>query len=212
MTEQWPFWKTGPIYRMTVEIRDDLTLEFDLSLPAGVSEVDMATVRLGRHGGDAAADYAFRAQLYTRIGAVAVAGGHAETAMKRMLALLTGRKGHFSDVDMNWSDLAKALRVEASKNPTAPGRENLGRVLAWADAEKVKQRRDDVIHAYWWIYEGCGVSRSRFFRKKDGPPGAQMTGSLEALEKDAELLFEYARRLDDLLGDHWAQAMLPRLV
>jgi hypothetical protein len=36
-----------------------------------------------------------------------------------------------------------------------------------------------------------------------------MMGSLEDLDEDADILFEYARRLDDLVGEDWARAMLP---
>jgi hypothetical protein len=32
---------------------------------------------------------------------------------------------------------------------------------------------------------------------------------MEDLEEDAELLFEYADRLDHLLGEEWPRAMLP---
>jgi hypothetical protein len=50
----------------------------------------------------------------------------------------------------------------------------------------------------------CGALR--FFRRQDG---AMMTGSLEELAEDAELLFKYADRLDELAGEDWPRAILP---
>jgi hypothetical protein len=55
-------------------------------------------------------------------------------------------------------------------------------------------------------FDGCGVLRSRFYRRRGG---ALMRSSLEELREDAELLFEYAHQLDDLLGEDWPRALLP---
>ena len=127
--------------------------------------------------------------------------------MKRLLLLLRGDNGQFSLVDLNWSQLHQALADECKgQDGRDPVRKRLSRVLAWAEQNQIKRRRDDVIHAYWWNFEGCGVMRSRFNRRKDGK---QIISSLEQLEEDADLLFEYARRLDDLLGEDWPRAMLP---
>jgi hypothetical protein len=208
VTEQWPvpghsFW-----YKAEIKLDSGYRLAFDLTLPSAVSEFHLSTVRLGRHGGVADDDLIFRARLYERIGAVAVAGGHAETAMKRLLLLLKGDGGHFSLVDKTWTDLHKALAAECEGPNADPRREQLRHVLTWGEENRIKSRRDNVIHAYWWNFDGCGAVRSRFYRRKDG---AQMVGSLEDLEHDADLVFEYASRLDDLLGEEWPRAMLPAL-
>lgn len=206
MTDRWPvpghkFW-----YKTEVKLDNGYQLAFDLSLPRALDSWDMSTFRLGRHGGVTGSDQLFRARLYERIGAVTVAGGHAETAMKRLLLLLRQDSAGFSAADLVWSDLEKALIAEAAKpNPDAR-RKRLGRVLDWADQKQVKRRRDDVVHASWWDFDGVGVLRSRFHRKQNG---AQIIGSLDQLEEDAEVLFEYARRLDELLGEDWPRAMLP---
>jgi hypothetical protein len=128
--------------------------------------------------------------------------------MKRLLLILTGESGQFSLVDKTWSDLHKALTRECS-NPDSDGRRTkLKSVLEWGEKNQVKRRRDNVVHAYWWNFDGCGVVRSRFHRKQDG---ATMIGSLEDLDEDAKILFEYAHRLDELVGENWARAMLASL-
>lgn len=178
----------------------------ELTLPSALPEVNLATVRLGRLGGATNADQMFRARLYAAIGKVTVAGGHADTAMKRLLALLTG-DGRFSLVDETWRTLLKLLADHCPSATNDPRLKRLQHVLDWGETNRVKGRRDNVVHAYWWIYEGCGVVRSRFFRDQDG---ALMIGSMEELEQDAAMLFEFARRLDELLAEDWPRAMLPR--
>jgi hypothetical protein len=206
MTEQWPvpghrFW-----YKANIRLENGYELHFDLSLPGALSSFDLSTLRLGRHGGMTNADRLFRARLNARIGAVTVAGGHVETAMKRLLLLLREESGGFLQVDMTWTDLHKALAAECETPDLDQRGTRLARVLAWDDDKQVKRRRDNVVHAYWWSFDGCGVVRSRFHRRQNGQT---MIGSMEELEEDAELLFEYADRLDDLLGEDWPRAMLP---
>lgn len=208
MTEQWPapghsFW-----YKTEIKLDSGYCLAFDLTLPNDVSEFHLSTVRLGRHGGVTDSDRIFRTHLYEQIGAGAVAGGHVETAMKRLLLLLKGDGGHFSLVDKTWTDLHKALAAECAGPDADPCCERLRHALTWGEENRIKSRRDNVIHAYWWNFDGCGAVRSRFYRREDG---TQMIGSLEDLERDAELIFEYASRLDDLLGEEWPRTMLPAL-
>jgi hypothetical protein len=79
--------------------------------------------------------------------------------------------------------------------------------LDWADRNRAKWRRDNVIHAYWWNYDlGGAVLRSRFRRRQDGE---QIIGTWAKLEEDAQLLFQYANRLDELLGEDWGRVLLP---
>jgi hypothetical protein len=206
MTDQWPvpghkFW-----YKTEIKLDNGYEVSFDLTVPGVRESVDLSTVRLGRHGGPTGQDQLFRARLYERIGAVTAAGGHVETAMKRLILLLRSEQRGFSVVDWTWTDLHKALAEEADRPDGDARRKRLGRVLAWGEDKEVKRRRDNVVHASWWDFDGVGVVRSRFFRRKDG---ATMIGSLAELEEDAGLLSGYARRLDDLLGEDWPRAMLP---
>jgi hypothetical protein len=206
VTEHWPveghfFW-----YKTEIQLDNGYHLKFDLTVPGAVPELSLSTVRIGRHGGDSPGDLKFRQILFPKIGAITVAGGHVETAMKRLLILLTGESGKFSTVDKNWSELHGALSDECSRENLDSRRLGLRDVLEWGEEKRVKKRRDNAIHAYWWIFDGCGVVRSRFHRRQDG---ATMIGSFEDLDEDAEVLFEYARRLDGLVGEDWARAMLP---
>jgi hypothetical protein len=206
VTEQWPVKGHSFWYETNITLDNGYKLDFDLTLPSAVPALHLSTVRVGRHGGESHADRTFQQRLYAKIGAVTVAGGHVETAMKRLLLLLKGEPGGFSQVDKSWTDLHKALLKECSGQDLDATRKRLKRVLAWGEASDAKRRRDDAVHSYWWIFDGCGVVRSRFRHNEDG---RTMISSLDELEKDAEILFEYACRLDDLLGEAWARAMLP---
>jgi len=185
---------------------DGYDLTFTLSLPSALPNLDIATVRVDRDGGATPADQQFRNELFTRIGAVTAAAAAVETGMKRLLLLLAGESGSFSRVDLTWTDLHKGL-VDACTGAD-DRRLALADVLAWGDENNVKGRRDDVVHAYWWLFAGCGVRRSRFKRKSDG---TTLVTSFEQLDEDAEILFDYAGRLDELLGSDWGWVALPRL-
>ncbi len=197
---------------MAHEVHENLTngdgynLTYRLTVPSALPNLDLSTVRVDRDGGASAADQQFRNELFTRIGAVTAAGAAVETAMKRLLLLLSGESGSFSRVDLTWTDLHKGLLAACSG--TDDRRLALSNVLAWGDENGVKKRRDDVVHAYWWLFAGCGVRRSRFYRKTDG---SIVLSSLEHLDRDAEILFDYAGRLDELLGSDWGTATLPAL-
>jgi hypothetical protein len=100
--------------------------------------------------------------------------------------------------------LVKGLRKQCDGSDER--RRQLAEVLAWSEEQGIKRRRDNVVHADWWDFAGCGVRRSRFARNKNG---ATILASLSDLDDDARLLFEYARRLDELLGNDWIIARLP---
>jgi hypothetical protein len=193
-------------YKVDEKIDGQPDRYYDLVLPSTFSQVDLSTVRLGRHGGPNEEDRQFRRELYEKVGAVVVAAGHVETAMKRLILLLEKEpEAHFSLVDKNWTDLHDRLRLLA--DGTSERRIELGDALDWAEAEQLKRRRDNVVHSYWWNYAGLGARRSRFYRRTDG---ATINATLEDVAEDADLLFEYAERLDALLGADWIIARLPR--
>ena len=126
--------------------------------------------------------------------------------MKRVLLVMTGSGGRFSVVrDDTWSGLHAALRKSAAIGST-PLQIAVGEALDWGERMTLKERRDNAIHAYWWDYAGCGVIRSRFRRKNEG---VALVGSLPELRVDADLLFEYAERLDDLVVSDWPQGRFP---
>jgi hypothetical protein len=118
--------------------------------------------------------------------------------------LATPIRAQFSTVDYTWTMLVKKLREQCDGSDDR--RKRLAQVLDWSEEHRIKRRRDNVVHADWWDFAGCGVRRSRFARGKNG---ATILASLIDLEEDARLLFEYARRLDELLGNDWIIGRLP---
>ena len=203
--EVWPPEGFSSYYRVTERIAGQAELNYDLVVPGTFAEADNSTTRIGRHGGPTTEDMEFRTELHRRIGAIAVAGGHVEMAMKRLLLVLTGAtRAHFSTVDFTWSDLHRRLLNQCDGSDDR--RLRLAEVLDWGKENDLKMRRDNTIHADWWEFAGCGARRSRFVRRGNG---ATILASLSDLDNDALLLYEYAKRLDDLLGNDWMMARLP---
>lgn len=203
--EVWPPAGFSTYYEVMERLDRRSDLSYDLVLPGTFSKVDLSTQRIGRHGGANEEDLQFRTELYARVGAIAVAGGHVETAMKRLLLVLTAPdEARFSTVDKTWTRLHADLRAQC--DGTDERRQRLADALDWAEANRIKDRRDDVIHAYWWTFAGCGARRSRFNR---GGDGKTILAELADLDEDSRLLFEYADRLDLLLANDWVIARLP---
>ncbi|MFD9327752.1 hypothetical protein [Streptomyces sp. NPDC060065] len=205
MSNDWPPPGHAFYYRMETQLDGGPSFSMDITTPKTRAKVDISTFRLSRQGGPNEADLAFRERLYSLIGAIVVAGGHVEAAMKRLVLFLKDEEGGFSLVDKTWSDLHKMLAMQSRRS--IPQAASLAEALAWGEANELKRRRDDAVHASWWNWDGVGVMRSRFFRRQDG---ANIVGTFEDLEEDARLLFEYAEKLDLLLGADWPQARLPR--
>jgi hypothetical protein len=204
-TEVWPPVGFSSYYAMKENLDGHAELSYDLVLPGTFAEVDLATVRIGRHGGPNEEDLGFRGELHRHVGAVTVAGGHVEMAMKRLLLVLTSPpKADFSTVDLTWTVLHKELVGLCDGSDDR--RKQLAQVLDWGQQRDVKRRRDDVVHADWWEFAGCEVRRSRFVR---GGKGKTILSSLNDLDEDARLLTEYADRLDAFLGNDWIIARLP---
>ena len=166
--------------------------------------MDLATLRVGRHGGDTPEDLVFREDLFRSVGSITVAGGHIEAAMKRLLLLLTDTETVFSLVDHPWLELEKKLRVQC--NGSDDRRRSLLRLLDWADGHKLREHRHTVVHGSWWIYAGVGARVSRWPRKQQD---AVIIEDMAWLIQISTRCWDYARRLGDLVGDDWARAMLP---
>jgi len=166
--------------------------------------MDLATVRVGRHGGPTPIDLAFRQELFVIVGSVTVAGAHIEAALKRLLLVMSGMGSEFSRVDLVWADLEKKLRKRCSSDSTRE-RELLV-LLDWADKYRLREGRHTAVHGSWWIYAGVGARVSRWPRKSDD---RTQIGTLEGLRTLADRCWSYAQRLDDLIGEDWSRAMLP---
>jgi hypothetical protein len=208
MTDHWPPPGHKDYYNVTEPIDNEGgEVSFDLSVP-NLDVIDVATVRVLRHGGPTAEDIAFRRKLYALIGGITVAAGHVEEAMKRVILVLNGAaSAEFASIEKkNWTDLERELARHSERDiPQAP---SLRALLDWGAKNEVKRRRDDVVHAYWWDYEGCGVRRSRFYRDGDGG-SATLCGTFDDLLEDLRMMVEYARALEDAMEPFWPQARLP---
>lgn len=197
--EDWPPVGFSAFYTVTEKLDGQPEREYHVLLPGTFSKVDLSTIRVGRHGGPNETDMRYRDELYRRVGEIAVAGGHAEAAMKRLLLVLKSLdEAHFEEVDGTWTSLTDQLRDECDGSDQR--RLELAALLDWAEDNKIKIRRDNAIHAYWWIYDGVGARRSRFARRSGG---SIIDATLDDVAEDAHLIFEYAQRLDELLGYDW---------
>jgi hypothetical protein len=203
MTKDWPPPGHNSYYRVDEALDNVDPISYDMSLPSREGTVDLSTVRVGRHGGDAPEDLTFREELYQSVGSITVAGGHVEAAMKRLLLVLTGAEA-FSVVDYQWYQLETKLRELCDGSDER--RQRLFRILDWADRHKVRERRHTVVHGAWWIYAGVGARVSRWPRKEDD---RIMIGDMAWLRQLGNECWTYAHKLDDLLGEDWPRAMLP---
>jgi hypothetical protein len=182
------------------------SIEASLVVP-GVDAWQLGEARLSRIGGRAPRDLIFRNQLYLRIGSAAVAGGRIEAAMKRLILHMSGTlEPAFADSDDPWKTLDRNLRNAA----TALGERaaDVIKVLDWGQANKIRDIRNDIIHAYWWDYSDVGITRGRVYQ--DGTSELiQMT--LEQFDADCQKLQVYADTLDSAMDGIWLNIYLPRL-
>jgi len=142
MTNDWPPDRHSSSYRVAESIEGH-ELTYDVTVPGGRT-LELETVRVGRHGGPNESDLAFRRDLYRVVGSIAVAGGQIEAAMKRLLLVLRGDDSVFALADHDWADLHERLRKEAAK--PAERREELGEILDWAEANKLREHRHNAVH------------------------------------------------------------------
>lgn len=196
---------------MSRELDGEPPIRLSATVP-DLDTADFAGAVVQRIGGASSRDWDFRRRLYFFIGLITVAGGKIEAAMKR--AILVGRRDRRAEmalVDENWTTLERELRKVAKAQtsaPTIPGwGEAVIKVLDWGVKERAKERRDDVIHAYWWDWADTNVTRGRFARR-----GRTFTiaGSLDALRHDGEVLLTFAGLLEELSGPYWLNLYLPR--
>lgn len=179
---------------------DDL-VHFHLDVPsqyAGVS-FGWGTARIERDGGVNRVDHEFRRDLYFQIGRVTVAGGKAEAAMKRLTRILVGGDRTFEGMKTTWTDLEANLRRLAIDHL------DILAALDWGVENRVKEIRDDVVHSEWWDLDGAQSTRNRML-KADAAP---MMGRFETLIDHADIITEYAAKLDALVKENWHTARFP---
>lgn len=196
-----------------VQVREDLggrLASYEMSVPSG-GPIDIAAARVLRIGGPSRADAVFRERLYAVIGAIAVAGGHCESAMKRTVIVardsVDSAAANLEAVSrMTWNALERDLTAYAQSADCRV--DGLRETMEWAATNKIRDRRNDVIHGDWWDFDGVGVRFSRFFM--DGT-SATIVGDLSYLVETRDLLARFASALDDAIERRWPQIRLPKV-
>jgi hypothetical protein len=194
---------------MSEHLDGGLGASYQLSVPSA-GPADLAAARVQRLGGPNASDLTYRQALYTAIGGIAVAGGHAESAMKRMVMVTRDSADSAASSltavsRMTWSGLEKELTAYAADdNCRVIG---LAQTMKWAADNKIRDRRNNVIHGSWWDFDGVGVRFSRFFL--DGS-SSTIVGKFDYLTETYDLLVRFADALDDAVERRWPQIRLPK--
>ncbi|GAB2447656.1 hypothetical protein HD599_001642 [Conyzicola lurida] len=182
------------------------SIEASLVVPSA-NKWELGEARISRIGGRAPSDVDFRNLLYTRIGASAVAGGRIEAAMKRLILHMSGTlEPAFADAEDQWLTLEKKLRAAAMA--VGERAADVIEVLDWGQANKIREIRNDMIHAYWWDYSNVGITRGRVHR--DGTSEVILM-TPEQLDSDCGKLQNYAEALDSAMDGIWLNIYLPRL-
>lgn len=188
----------------------DSYLPYELLLtdppPSWLEGVVVATVRLRRHGGSHPSDEDHQQQLFLAVGMVAVIAGHLELEMKRILLTAAARAGStFSDVDLTWSALEKDLEKVANEQ-SGELANRLRPILEWGKSKKITERRHDVIHSAWGLYNIGHLEASRL--KRNSRPEIH-TFSYEDIMTLTATMGEYLDRLSKVVP--WTTAVLPPL-
>ncbi len=168
--------------------------------------VDLATIRLRRHGGPHPSDREHQERLFLAVGMMTVIAGHVEAEMKRILLTAAARAGStFSDVDLTWSGLERELETVA-KEQTGELADRLRPALEWGRSNEITKRRHDVIHSAWGLYNVGHLEASRF--KRNSAPEIHAYSYEDLLGLTATMR-EYLGRLAQVV--RWTTAVLPPL-
>jgi hypothetical protein len=133
--EEWPPVGFSAFYTVTEKLDGQPERGYHVLLPGTFSKVDLSTIRVGRHGGPNEADMRYRDELYRRVGEIAVAGGHAEAAMKRLLLVLERPdEAHFAEL----VELGRRLPTDSEARATVPTRGVWSLQLCWTGATRTR--------------------------------------------------------------------------
>jgi hypothetical protein len=184
--------------------------------PGGDVELNLAAIRPMRIAGQPVqeADVLHQIQLFHAIGAITVAGGHVEMAMRKVYLSLTGENRDLAspEVSGHWANLEDLL--EKLCDNTTDVRKKLKDVLDWSAEKTLRDRRNDAIHAYWWLFKTDGwFHNSRYYptkkKQKQSQPPVGFVVRPEAYHRLASMLFEFANRLEALVTPDWPIAIVP---
>jgi hypothetical protein len=187
--------------------------------PPGADDMNLASMRPVRIVGkpNRQADALHQVRLFHAVGSVAVAGGHVEIAMKRVLVTLRGGRNSDlagADVPAEWSLLEDKLK-KASKPKQTALQKSVFELLSGAEVPNLRDGRNDVVHGYWWLIPmgSDGLVSSRYYRPKkyQQQAPAQIHPTFEMLQQLAQDLFDLAHELEALVTPHWPLAIVPGL-
>jgi hypothetical protein len=101
--------------------------------------------------------------------------------MQRMWLELTGHGPNElpAAAKLNWSDLHKQIDSLA----TAQHRDDVLEAMKWAEDQRLKTVRDNVVHSYWWLDGGLGTRGARHTNRGES---AIVVGTQEQLHEHAE--------------------------
>ena len=182
--------------------------------PGGDVELNLQAIRPMRIHGQAVphTDVLHQIQLFHAIGAITVAGGHVEMAMRKVYLSLTGENRDLASTEVagHWANLEESLDTLCDGSTDV--RKKLREILDWSIKNKLRDRRNDAIHGYWWLFATDGwFHNSRFYpaKKKRAQPPLGFVVKPPDYHQLASRLFEYANRLEGLVTPDWPIAIIP---
>jgi hypothetical protein len=156
-----------------------------------------------------------RVQRCLRVGAVTIAGSHAEYALQRLAHVGSGGS-RWNNLDttvpVSWSELNTELRRQIAAKPDDDIRRRIGELLDWAATKKLWKSRNNIVHADWLDAPSRGLSGRRLMR--DGTSATIITSHTD-LDSLVNSLNELTRRIYELLDEltpgpqPWAEWVWP---
>ncbi|UXA14073.1 hypothetical protein KXD97_09985 [Mycobacterium sp. SMC-8] len=188
---------------------------FTLVPPVGPEDqaFDLASLRPVRVTGHryADADCKHQRRLFSAVGAVTVAGGHVEMALKKVLVSLTGgtnRDLASKDVPADWNPLHTKISKLCEADPSDLA-QRVAKLLEAAEKERLRDIRNNVVHSNWWLagFDSGELWSGRYYR--GGKEPTCISDKAEHLYSIADKLFGFAAELEALVTPMWPLAIVP---
>ncbi|MBN7437128.1 hypothetical protein [Mycobacteroides abscessus] len=154
-------------------------------------------------------DYVHQAQLFDAVGRIAVFGGHVEMAMKKVLITLRG--GELDLLDPTLPSMWNQLEDQLKSIKTGPEdiRTRARLLLDEAEQKRLRDRRNDAIHGYWWLAQAHGrLINSRYYPGKQGKPPLSIYTTPAQVSEVGNDLHTLASNLERLVTPYWPLAIL----
>lgn len=176
-------------------------------------QLDLASLRPVRVAGHKYTDEDSKHQrrLFLAVGAVTVAAGHVEMALKKVLVSLTGGENRdlaSKNVPADWNELHTKISKLCKNNPSDLA-QRVAEQLDAAEAEGLRDTRNNIVHGSWWLaaIDSGELWSGRCFRG-DRPPVC-ISDRAENLYGTAAKLFDLAAALEALVAPRWPLAICP---